>query len=240
MVVKEKEIRFVVIDSVGAAAEGDTESAKVICALFQELRTIKVATLLIDHQSKIKKGESYADKSVYGSIYKSNLSRSNYQLETVDNQENEVRSILRHRKCNFTALADPVGLSMSFGNDFIVASDEQALELIKENKDSSSVSFQVTEALITLGEATAKEIAVKAGLNPQTVRNYISDQKGGDLIGTGQKKGNAPIYRLTEPSYYNIPLGQDYYDGQDVDSKTPVQLIKDNFNAEIVQKGAPF
>jgi len=75
---------LVIVDSVGFALEGDSELAKDVLGFFREridpLKAAGITPLLIDHQSKIIKGEKYSDKQAFGSVYKTNAVRSMMQL----------------------------------------------------------------------------------------------------------------------------------------------------------------
>lgn len=215
--VEANDIRLVVVDSAGMAISGDAEKASDIISLFQALRELKVSILLIDHQSKLKQGESYEGKSAFGSVYKSNLARSIFQVHVVDNQEGLAKAVLRQTKSNFTAKAEPIGISMSFGNNFTVSIDEEALELANQSKTIDSTWQSIREAFTDLGgKATAKQVIDHTGIPGGTVRNKISQHKSIDIIDTGQKDDKAPIYELLlEGTDHSSSLPTPYGDRKD-------------------------
>lgn len=89
--VKRNSFDLVIIDSIGAALTGDPESARDIGALFRELRELGTV-LLLDHQPKTQRGDRAVDKTPFGSVYKFNLSRNVFHL-------NSIQSEASKRKC---------------------------------------------------------------------------------------------------------------------------------------------
>jgi RecA-family ATPase len=62
--------KLVIIDSMGMAMEGDSESSSDVMKFYRlyinPLRSLGVAILIIDHQAKMIKGEKFADKDIFG------------------------------------------------------------------------------------------------------------------------------------------------------------------------------
>ena len=192
-IINEEQIILTVIDSFGAAVNGDPESAKEVCNLFQRLRR-NGTVLMLDHQSKSSGGEKYKDKTAFGSIYKQNLSRNVWQLQRLGGKDGELILALNHKKSNFGALKDPIGLTATFGDSFTLTETGISAEHTKEVADSKAQVLLVFEEL---KEATAETIMEKTELAESTVRNAITSLlKSGKLEKCG-KIGKATIYRLS-------------------------------------------
>lgn len=116
-IVIEKNIHFVIIDSLGAACV-DPEMIDIV-ELFAALKTLDVAILAIDHQSKLQEGQDYGNKKPYGSAYKFNLSRSALQLSPMERNGNRVTLRLRHKKSNFGKLVADMVFDMNFEADAV-------------------------------------------------------------------------------------------------------------------------
>jgi hypothetical protein len=81
----EHDVGLVIIDSIGPAMLGDAESSAAVLAFvdnyIKPFTSAGVAVLMIDHQAKLIKGERAKDKLPFGSVYKTNLSRSIIQVQ---------------------------------------------------------------------------------------------------------------------------------------------------------------
>lgn len=198
---------LVVIDSTGAAFEGDPESARDVCNLLQELRALG-SVVLLDHQSKKQRGDKSGDKSVFGSVYKQNLSRNVWHLNSVPLGENTLKCVLRHRKTNLSYINSPIYLELIFNEDsFIVNESEPGIELMDHLSSKELILLSLEE----LKEATAKEIAEDTDIMEGTVKNNISKLKiEGKIEDTGRKAGKASIYRIKDYHHPDcIPMGRD-------------------------------
>ncbi len=236
--IETNKVRLVVVDSAGMAIEGDTEKAKDVISLFQALRGLKVSILLIDHQSKLKQGEDYKNKSVFGSIYKFNLARSIFQLEVVENQQGIAKTVLRHTKSNFTTMFEPMGLTKHFVNDFSVSQCNEALDIAAQTKAEDEKWEEIKKAFIDRGgTATAKELCETSGVAIGTVRNkMIERRKTEDIFVTGEKMGKAIIYELNT-SFSSSSLPNPYKEDEERPSKSEaVDLLKQEFGAEVIEE----
>ncbi len=189
---KERDIKLIVIDSFGAALQGDSESAKDVCRLFQKMRGLETV-LMIDHQSKLGKNEKYSHKSPFGSVYKTNLSRNVFQIQSIANEPGEVKVILHHKKSNFTSLNNPIGLRFTFGSEFKV----EESDIFPEFMEHLSAEQQVLNAFKELKKATAEDVAEYTGLELGTVRNKITALKSSKkIVDTGENSGRASVYAV--------------------------------------------
>ncbi|MHB8154201.1 MAG: AAA family ATPase, partial [Bacillati bacterium] len=181
-----------IFDSLGAAMQGDMEAAKDIVPFFQTMRSLGTV-LILDHQSKVQVGQDYKDKDAFGSVYKTNLSRSVWQLRQKKPDTGEgLLLTLTHKKTNFGPLYDPIGLRATFGHEFKL----EAADVPAEAKTESDTAYEKVKAALAKGPATGKRLEEITGLADSTIRGAISElQKGGYVHECG-KEGKASIWAL--------------------------------------------
>lgn len=202
--VEERGVKLVIVDSVGMALEGDAEASKDVIAfnraVVDPFKAAGATLLLVDHQSKMSRGESYANKMPFGSVYKSNNSRSVIQVQG-EWAASVLTATLRHVKSNFGPYANPFNARVVFGCDGIRITHEaltprQIVAAATNNED------KVLRALED-GPAYPTELADSTGVDPKTVRNLLTRlRKAGKVENTGDKNAaGAWQVRLTEPPY---------------------------------------
>ena len=190
------EFDLLIIDSMGAALEGDPESAKDICKLFQEFRQLKTV-LFLDHQSKKQRGEKGSQKTMFGSAYKYNLSRNVWHLNRVEQSDGVIESILTHKKCNLSLRQEPIGLKIVIDDSsYSVSECEPSHEL----SEHLNIKKRIIDCLEELEKATAEEIADELDEDVKTVRNKLTTLKKKDLVVKDGKKDKAAIYKLKDSS----------------------------------------
>ncbi len=219
-------IGLVIVDSVGFALGGDSESAKDVLDFYrtciQPLKDAGASPLLIDHQAKVIKGEKYSDKQAFGSVYKTNAVRSSFQIRG-DHEQGQITATFTHKKNNFGWKERDFSLKVVFENGRTTV---ERLEAPVANPDREpSKKEQVLEAVGELERATAEMVAKFTGIGLQTVRNSISELlTEGALRDTGEKQGRSRIVvthsRTTKgtgtgtsdkdsPEYWSHPLDCD-------------------------------
>lgn len=181
---------LVIIDSLGAALIGDAESAKDICTLFQGIRQLGTV-LVIDHQSKTQKGEKSNTKTIFGSVYKTNLSRNVWHINSIQSEPGNLKTVLEHRKTNLTDKHDAIGLEMHFKNgSFTINGYQPGMEFA----DHMPVKSKIESALAGLKKATAAEIAEEIDEALGTVKTNLSLLNRNNKIKVVDKDGKANIY----------------------------------------------
>lgn len=106
----ERQIRFLVVDSLGAACGGEPESAEVVLRLTSAVRSLGVTPLLIDHIPR--DGEE-----PFGSVYKINSARLVWRFRRQQEAgEDEIRVGLFNTKANLSRLHRPLGWRVRFDN----------------------------------------------------------------------------------------------------------------------------
>ena len=97
-----KNIKLLIIDSIGLAAGGNLKDEEEAINFFVSLRKLGVTPLLITHKNK-SADESQKGASMFGSVYFYNYARNIFELES----EGDTLKVV-HKKCNFNRLEDEV------------------------------------------------------------------------------------------------------------------------------------
>ena len=188
-------VKLIIVDSVGFALDGDSENARDVLGFYraciQPLKDAGASPLLIDHQAKIIKGEKYADKQAFGSVYKTNAVRSAFQIRG-HHEQGEITATFTHKKNNFGWKEKDFSLKVLFGGERVTV---DRLDAPMPNPDHEPSKKEIVqEAVEDMGRATAETVQRKTGLNLQTVRNAISESiREGALQDTGDKQGRSRI-----------------------------------------------
>ncbi len=193
-------VRLMVLDSLGIALQGDAEAARDVIGFFRNnidpFRAAGVALLIVDHQSKKQHGEDYANKTLFGSVYKGNLTRSVFQVEPKGRGENELTVRLRHQKTNFGPKFDPFEVRLRF--------NEAWVRLEKADLDSADLASEVSlnagdkiQLALKDGPRYPDELAEATELALGTVKNELGKLRKRKVVEpTGEKNGNAQEVRL--------------------------------------------
>lgn len=100
-------VKLLILDSLGPALEGDAEAARDVIGFFHKVlepfRVAGVTVLVIDHQSHLRSGQRYQDKSAFGSVFKTNLARSVIQVEPTSHEDGALTVVLRQKKTQLRA-----------------------------------------------------------------------------------------------------------------------------------------
>lgn len=195
---------MMVLDSLGVALQGDAEAAKDVIGFFRDyvdpFRAAGVAVLLVDHQSKRQAGEDYYAKSLFGSVYKGNLTRSVIQVEPVGRGENELTVRLRHQKANFGPKFDPFEISVKFTEAW-VRLERLTLDATDLATEGSLFARDKVRIALKGGPAYPEQLAEATDLALGTVKNVLGKlRKQGIVEPTGNKEGNAQEVRLVSGS----------------------------------------
>ena len=169
-----------VIDSVGLAsgAGGEHQSYEDrALELFEALEDVPGAILLIDHVSaEAAGGKKLAGKS-YGSIYKRNLAR--LQWEVIQRQrvgEQHFSLGLFHAKGNHSERLAPIGLLLEFDPSGAVRISPEGVRDTPEFMSKLSVPDRLREALLS-GALSSKELAGALDAPETTVRSWVARYK---------------------------------------------------------------
>jgi hypothetical protein len=184
-----------IVDSVGFALEGDSETAADVLGFYrnclQPLNEVGATPHLLDHQAKIIKGEKYADKQAFGSVYKTNAVRSSFQVRG-SWEENVVTATFTHKKNNFGRKESDFSLKVAFEGDVVTI--ERLSQALPNPDRQPTIKERVLKAVEELGRATAETVANKTGIEKKTVQNAFTDLLKEDALkDTGEKQNKNRI-----------------------------------------------
>jgi len=184
-------VKLLIMDLFGPAMQGDSEAARDIIGFFgkvmEPFRASGVAVLIIDHQARTQAGERYQNKSAFGSVYKTNLTRSVVQIEATERGEDYLCLRLRQKKHNFGALSDPFGARITFGDSVVVEGQElDEADLAEEGTLNSTDRVKLA---LRDEAAYPDELAERTGLALGTVRNALTKlRRTAEVAATGEKR----------------------------------------------------
>jgi len=138
-IVRSEDIKFVIVDSLGASRLDASDEIQVI-ERFEELKDSGVTSFLLDHHAKMQARDSIESKTPYGSVYKYNMARSVMHLVLDKPLKNRITLRLLHTKSNFGRLQPEMLIDIVF--------DKDAVMVCKSN----SVSQEVEQMLIIQDE----------------------------------------------------------------------------------------
>lgn len=192
--IKNDKFDLIIIDSIGAALNGDPESARDICRLFQQLRQLGTV-LILDHQTKKQKGDKSRDKTPFGSVYKTNLSRNVWHLSKISTPDKKVvKCLLKNTKNNFSSGKDDIGISFIFENGALYL---KTCEIDEEFEEFLSIKDKILNLLKDRPEGlTSEEIAVNIDENLSSIKTNISYLKKNGEIEVVGKEGRALRYAM--------------------------------------------
>lgn len=222
--INDHKLVLVIIDSFGPACGNNPEEAVAVMPLFNELRRLGVSTLILDHQSKMQEGQSYARKAPFGSAFKFNLSRSVIHLERVGATEGELKVMLRHTKNNLGAQHPDLGLKLTFGKQNPakpwIRIEQADIKSDPSFSESLNAGDRILMSLEQDGPATNDALSQRTGILPKTVGNYLGRLKRSGKVNENGKDGRKIIWEAIDP------LSQDNRGGKLGSSKPPKDELK--------------
>lgn len=167
---------LLIVDSVGMAspsAREGTDANEAALRLFGALREIGVTALLIDHISKAGADAEGGAHKPYGSIYKSNLARSTWELVRGPSTGPEQSIAMYHRKANRSALHQPIGLKVIHGTEGEIDFYPEDIDAMPSLAAKVSVPVRIVRAL-SRGAMSAPELAAELAVSDNVVRVHLS------------------------------------------------------------------
>ena len=164
-------IRLLVIDSLAPASGGNINEAEPAIELYSSLRTLPdVTTLIIAHTSKDMESKK---KSVYGSVFFTNLARSVWEVrKSQEPGDTEMILSLTHRKAN-RKLELPIGLQYSFDDETNTINVSKVDLATTSLSNQLPLSFQI-RGLLRSGPISTQDIAESLSATPNHVRAILS------------------------------------------------------------------
>lgn len=166
--VAEHGITYLVIDSLGPACGGDLASPDTAIRFFRALRSLRVSALVLAHVAK-----NAETKSIYGSVFFSNLSRSVWEAEGA-----LPYMTLTHRKHNVSPKQDACAVELIFTEDS-VSLCESTLEQAQmaSVKAGDTAEEKVKDALLE-GPKSRADLEASTTLKRGTISSCLTRGKG--------------------------------------------------------------
>ena len=207
--IQQRQIGLVVIDSVGYACKGDVERAEAVLEFFLELKRLRTQVLAIDHQPKLYEGERYSRKTPFGSVYKTNSSRSVLQIQCVGKGEEHIDLKLHHTKHNFGALSGDLGIRLNFekgeqGKAVRIEPFEPASRPAANRKVRRSDG--VLANLRKEGAGTETEVSKRTGIPEGSVGNAFRKLGRRDLARKVGKRGRKDVWEAVDEAAPGQPF----------------------------------
>jgi len=182
--VKRHNVGLLVMDSLGPALAGDPERADVVIPVFEELRSLPVASLIIDHEAKTQTAQAaLTRRTPFGSQFKGSMSRSLLSAVTPDQMNHPGALVLLHQKSSYARPFEPKAIRVRWDGPatFVDSNeslwDEEPFKAVKATAEGGSGKATVLEqvlAALKAGPASLEELAKQVGSKTTTVRNNMS------------------------------------------------------------------
>lgn len=221
---KKSGIQFLIIDSLGASCL-DPDKVGDVIEVFTKLKTLGIPTLILDHQPKMQAKESYNQKTPYGTVYKSNLSRSVFQLACIGRAPGRISLMLTHKKANFGQLLEDLRFDISFEGDRVRFFESMALS----PEENDMILIYETMAALKAGGERANQVTIIARLNKVLSR---------DRIRTLLDKGVDTWWKLV-PGLRHEKLYEQFSDYPEYIAPKIQKIRKSNGNGHLEDGGYP-
>jgi hypothetical protein len=183
-VIREREIGYLVVDSVAAACGGEPESAEIALGFFNALRALEVGALCIAHTTK----SIEAHDRPFGSAFWHNMARSTWLFR----REQELGGTglkvgLYHKKANSGPLSVPLGFEVRFDDGIRVTRTD--VRESPELAQGTSVRYRMEYALRG-GPLSYEELAEEIGSDVPAVKKAAQrgSLPGGPFVLVGDQR----------------------------------------------------
>jgi len=198
--IKHMNIEFIIIDSMGSAGL-DALDEKSVIYVYSKLRNLGVTSLLVDHQSKLQSSLDNPDiKSPYGSVYKSNLSRSVIHLVIEGKIKNGFTVKLVQRKSNFGEACDEELIDFIFDKENEAVLIIESSSISQKKKDMLMIKDEICRMYTEGIESIQSDLVnkFKDSIARDKVRAYLLEGEGNHWRTMSGKLNNSKVY---------LPLG---------------------------------
>jgi hypothetical protein len=165
-------ITFVIVDSLAPAAGPEPEGADAALRTHNAIRSLgPITCLCLAHVSKAG-ADQRGPARPFGSVFVSNMARSVWEMRRSEDQDGEeLRVALYHRKANRTRLRPPLGFRFHFTDEAITVQGADLAEA-PDLLARASASTQILTALRPGAKSIAR-LAEELGLRPETVKRTL-------------------------------------------------------------------
>lgn len=170
-------IQHIFIDSASLAVGGQLENVEAVGQFFSALRQLGIGSTIITHTAKHNSG---GERSAFGSVYWTNLSRSVWEVLGSQEEGSNFLSIgIKHAKVNEEGKQPRLGFGVTFLEDKVLF-EQRSVDSLPGLEAMRSTLSRITDTIkgFTRGRATKKEIAEAAGLAQKTVETTLARHSG--------------------------------------------------------------
>lgn len=168
-VVREQEIGFVIVDSIGPALGGDPMNPEVALGFFNALRRIGLGALCIAHIAK-----NSDEETPFGSVFFHNMARSTWLVKRHRDGGPDTLDVgLFNKKSNTSRLAEPIGLRYVWtdGRVAVERTDVRDIEGLREEVPTRSrLRHALSGGRIAETEELADELEIKVDTCRKTLQ----------------------------------------------------------------------
>lgn len=189
--IQDRDIKFVVIDSLSQAGNGDMKEDTVATDTVKILNKMGVSWLAIAHTPK------YDDSVYYGnSLWEAGADVMLRHASERD-EDGSIVALLEVTKANDMPIPQPMGLHYSFDkfglNSIRFAESHETIELETRNL---SVADELYEYLGKMGSKSATQLAKELGKNRSQISRVLSQMFKKGEIQVAKVQGNEKLYGL--------------------------------------------
>ena len=184
-IISESKVKMIIVDSLGPAARGNLNDSEPAIKYHAALRHLGCTSLTLAHTSK---DQFTRKKSIFGSVFFTNLARSVWESKTEQEvEEGEVIVSLKQIKANLSGLHPPLGYKFMFTNNSIAVNRADLMETSLSGELSLSTRVK---GLLRGGAMSAKDIAETLDTNEASTRTILNRLlKKGHLVKVGDSWG---------------------------------------------------
>jgi len=163
-IIDDKEIKLLIVDSLGPAARGNLNDPEPAIKYHAALRKLGITSLTLAHTAK---DQFTKKKTIFGSIFFTNLSRSVWECKAEqETGEDEAIISLKHAKANLSRLHPPLGYRFNFTDSTIKIAKTDLRDTALSGE--LPLSWQIKN-LLRKGSFTVNEITEQLGSSADTI-----------------------------------------------------------------------
>lgn len=168
-IITDKNIKLLVIDSLGPAARGNLNDPEPAIKYHEALRKLGITSLTLAHNSKDPLTKR---RTIFGSVFFTNLARSVWECKAEQEiGEDEAVISLKHTKANLSRLHPPLGFRFTFTGDSIAIAKAD----LRDTGLSGEVPLSLRiKDLLRSGAMTVKDIAATLEANEGSVKTIVN------------------------------------------------------------------
>ena len=191
---REVDAKHLVIDSLAAAAGGNSDELKGSSQALQFNTALRKLGLTYTIIAQTSKSNEEKQKTIYGSTLFTYYARNIFEIcRPRDDTDSDVsHAALFHRENNFGRKSAPIGFRIQYGDNYAISVEREPVSMA-EFSDRISARVKILQVLIK-GLKTAAELVDGTGASRNTVDQTLKRLRGkGQIVKVGDKWGLASV-----------------------------------------------